>query len=267
MAKVSVIMGIYNCEQTLAEAIDSIIAQTYTDWELILCNDGSTDKTYRLAKQYADRYDNISLYQNERNMGLNYTLNHCLQYAKGDYIARMDGDDISLPERFEVEVAFLDAHPEYAIVSTPIQYFDENGVFMTGHANGEPDRKNIVLTVPFCHAPCMVRREAFEKVNGYTVDDKYLRVEDWQLWVKMYAAGYRGYNIDMPLYMMRDDRNAKARRKFKYRLNQVHVACFAVKKLKLEKWRYIFAIRPILVGLLPSPIYSFLHKRRMKINL
>ncbi|MDD3138308.1 MAG: glycosyltransferase [Lachnospiraceae bacterium] len=267
MVKISVIMGIYNCEETLVEAINSILTQTFNDWELIMCDDGSTDGTYDLAKQFAKQYDNIRVYRNKKNMGLNYTLNHCLKHAKGTYIARMDGDDISLPERFQVETDFLDKHPEYAIVSTPIQYFDESGIFMVGQANGEPERNRIVLSVPFCHAACMVRREAFEKVNGYTVEDKYLRVEDWQLWIKMYAAGFKGYNINKPLYMMRDDRDAKARRKFKYRLNQVQVACLAVKELNLAKWRYIFAIRPILVGLLPGGIYTFLHKRKLKMRL
>lgn len=217
-----------------------------------------------MAQKYAEAYDNIFLYKNEKNMGLNFTLNHCLKYAKGDYIARMDGDDISLPERFQVEADFLNSHPEYAIVSMPMQYFDENGVFMVGKGGGEPEIKRMVLGVPHCHAPCMVRREAYEKVDGYTVADKYLRVEDWQLWIKMYAAGFRGYNISDPLYMMRDDRNARARRTFKYQITQVHAACFAVKELKLEKWRYIFALRPILVGLLPEWLYTVLHRRKTR---
>ena len=96
-------MGIYNCADTLAAAIDSILAQTYTDWELILCDDGSADRTYEVAEDYRSRYpEKIVLLKNERNMGLNYTLNRCLEQAKGAYIARMDGDDVSLPHRFAV---------------------------------------------------------------------------------------------------------------------------------------------------------------------
>ena len=90
-AEISVIMGIYNCASTLPEAIDSIIMQTYTDWELILCDDGSLDDTYAVAEEYRCKYpDKIILIKNDRNMGLNYTLNHCLQYVTGKYIARMD---------------------------------------------------------------------------------------------------------------------------------------------------------------------------------
>ena len=121
-------MGIYNCAPTLAEAIDSILAQTYENWELILCDDGSADHTYNIADSYRQRYpEKIVLLKNEQNMGLNHTLNHCLDHATGEYIARMDGDDISLPERFEKELNYLLTHPEYAIVSSPMVYFDENG--------------------------------------------------------------------------------------------------------------------------------------------
>ena len=107
--KVSIIMGIYNCASTLPEAIDSIINQTYNNWELIMCDDGSVDNTYEIADKYRNQYPKkIVLLKNEKNMGLNYTLNECLKHSSGEYIARMDGDDLSLPTRLEKEVAFLE---------------------------------------------------------------------------------------------------------------------------------------------------------------
>ena len=101
MARISVIMGIYNCASTLVEALDSLYAQTYQDFKIILCEDGSTDDTFEVAQQYASRHDNIVLIRNDKNMGLNYTLNRCLELVDTEYVARMDGDDISLPTRFE----------------------------------------------------------------------------------------------------------------------------------------------------------------------
>ena len=263
MKKVSIIMSIYNCENTLDEAIQSIVNQTYKNWELILCDDGSKDNTYKIALKYSKQFPNIQVYQNKKNMGLNYSLNKCLQYAEGEYIARMDGDDISLPERLEKEVAFLEEHSEYAIVSTPMKYFDAEGIFKVGKSKGEPLVTNFAKGTPFCHAPCMVRGEAYDAVKGYTESPKRIRVEDWDLWIKMYKMGYKGFVLDEPLYLMRDDRNAYSRRKFKYRVNEARVSCMAVQELKLPKRYYIYLLRPLVVGILPKSVYMYLHKKRL----
>lgn len=263
--KISILMGIYNCATTLAEAIDSILAQTYSNWELILCDDGSVDDTYAVAESYQQRYpEKVILLKNERNMGLNHTLNHCLEHAGGEYIARMDGDDVSLPTRLEKELDYLMAHPEYAIVSCPMVYFDENGDFRTGGCAYEaPQPSMLVRGTIHCHAPCMVRTEAIRKVGGYSVEKRLLRVEDWHLWMKLYAAGYRGRNLTEPLYKMRDDRAATGRRKFKYRFNEAYVCCLTIKTFGLPVWSYVFALRPIIVGLLPGPVYNYLHRRKI----
>lgn len=261
---ISIIMGIYNNKSTLCEALESIVNQTYTDWELIMCDDGSADNTYEIAEEFIKNHPNnkFKLIRHKKNMGLNQTLNDCLKEAEGEYIARMDGDDISLPTRFEKEVEFLKNSPQYAIVSTPMIFFDENGDFMQGVGGVEPEINSFAKGTPFCHAPCMVRCEAFEAVGGYSVSKKRLRVEDWDLWVRMYAAGFKGYNLSEPLYKMRDDRSAYSRRKFKYRINESRVSASAVKTLKLPFKYYIFSLRPIIVGMLPKVVYNYLHKRR-----
>ncbi|WP_370760733.1 glycosyltransferase [Faecalibacillus intestinalis] len=258
--RVSIIMGIYNCENTLDEAIQSLLDQTNQQWKLIMCDDGSKDNTYKKAKSYAEQYENIILIQNDKNMGLNYTLNHCLEYVDTEYVARMDADDISLPTRLEKEINFLDDHHEYAIVSTPMIYFDEHGDFRVGKGNGEVIKSDFIKGTPFCHAPCMVRSEAYRKVKGYTVAEKLLRVEDYHLWYKMYLYGYRGYNLKEPLYKMRDDRDAKNRRKYKYRINEAYVKYLIVRDFNLSKINYIKMLKPLIVGLLPTFLYDFLHR-------
>ena len=266
--KVSIIMGIYNCEKTLSSAIESLLSQTYDNWELIMCDDGSSDGTYEIANRYKKKYSSkIILIKNESNKGLNYTLNRCLEMAKSEYIARMDGDDISLPTRLEREVLFLDSHPEYAIVSTPIIYFDENGEWGRGSNVGEPKKESIAISTPFCHAPCMVRKEAYERVGGYTVDPKLLRMEDYDLWIKMYACCFKGFNLSEHLYMMRDDRNATIRRAYKYRINEARVRIKAIKLLDLKKVYYIYVLRPLFVGLLPTKLYEFVHKKNIQRKL
>lgn len=265
MAKVSVIMGIYNCGDTLQDAIKCLFDQTYDDWELIMCDDGSTDNTYTVAERIVhDHPEKITLVKNSQNMGLNYTLNKCLSITKGEYIARMDGDDLCSPDRFENEVEVLDNEADISIVSTDIEHFDITGKWGYVSHPVYPTTKDFLHGTPFCHAPCMVRREAYEAVNGYTEDKRLLRVEDYHLWIKMYSLGFKGKNINLPLYQMRDDRNATSRRRFKYRLNEAYVKILAVSKLKLPIYGYIYALRPILVGLLPTGIYERLHKERIK---
>ena len=265
MSTISVLMGIYNCADTLEEAIDSIFNQTFMDWELIMCDDGSQDDTYPLAQRYAQQYpEKIILLRNETNMGLNHTLNRCLKVASGKYIARMDADDRCSPDRFEVELAVLEAEPDIAIVSTDMEFFDESGVWGQICHPEYPQNQDFVHGSPFCHAPCMVRREAYEATGGYSVGKRLLRVEDYHLWLKMYRAGFRGRNIHQPLYQMRDDRNAYNRRKFCYRINEAYVRGLVVKELKLPIHNYIYTLRPVLVGLLPGFLYDFLHKRRLQ---
>lgn len=263
MPKVSVAMGIYNVGDTLAEALDSIFAQTFQDFEIVMCDDGSTDNTLEVAKRYQEKYpDKVVILQNEVNMGLNYTLNHCLENIKSEYVARMDGDDICVPTRFEKQVKFLDENPDYAIVSSPMILYDDKGDFRQTVAIEYPQKKDFIKDNPFCHAPVMIRTEAYKKVGGYTVDKRMLRVEDVDLWFKLYAAGYKGYNIQEPLYKMRDDREAVSRRKFKYRVNSTYTRIVGFKRLGIPFYYIPYTFIPIIVGLIPRPIYVYLHKKK-----
>lgn len=250
--RVSVLMGIYNCERTLEDAVSAIKNQTYGDWELILCDDGSSDGTYSVAQNLADRDERIILLRNEHNEGLNKTLNKCLAHATGEFIARMDGDDDCLPHRFERQVAFLQSQKEYAIVSSPMILFDEHGEWGKTDAVEYPTAEDIIAGSPICHAPVMMRRECMTAVGGYTEDRRMLRVEDVNLWIKLYAAGYRCYNIQEPLYRMRNDQNALNRRKYRYRVNSTYVRLKGCRLLKLGWKSYVHAFRPMIIGLVPA---------------
>lgn len=265
MVTISIIMGIYNCAVTLPDAINSIIGQSFTDWELIMCDDGSQDNTLQVALEFErNNPDKIVVLTNDKNIGLNATLNKCLKVAKGKYIARMDGDDICDPNRFKEELEVLENELDVSIVSTDMNFFDESGVWGKISHPEYPNKSDFLAGSPFCHAPCMVRKEAYSAVEGYSVDSKLLRVEDYHLWFKMYKAGFKGKNIHKALYSMRDDKNAYGRRKFKYRINEAYVKFLVVRDFKLPIWRYLFVLRPIVVGLLPDFLYDLLHKQNLK---
>lgn len=262
--KVSVIMGIYNCATTLTEAIDSLLSQSFTDWELIMCDDGSTDETLLVASSYVENYDNILLLQNNNNFGLPATLNRCLEFADSEYIARMDGDDISVPSRFQKEVSLLDSHPEFAIVSCEMIHFDSSGEWGLSKYVERPEKMDFLKKSPFCHAGAMMRRTALNSVGNYTVSERLRRGQDYWLWHKFYCAGYKGYNIQEPLYKMRDDQDAQKRRTWGSAVNGMKTEIKIFKDLGLPLYTWIKALRGPLVAMLPAPIYSYLHKRKQQ---
>ena len=240
MAKISIIMGIYNCEDTLAKAIDSILQQTYTDWELIMCDDCSTDGTYALAEKYSKQYpDKIILLKNESNKKLAYTLNHCLKYAKGKYIARMDGDDISVPERLEKQIAFLENNPEYQLVGTLMQRFNEDGLADVEIKVEKPDKYSMLGQPPFNHATILTYKYVYDELGGYTVEPRTERGQDYDLWFKFFAKGYKGYNLQEALYLVKEDIGAIKRRTIKVRLQVLKTTKIGYKMLGFPKRYYI----------------------------
>ena len=263
--KVSVLMGIYNCADTLPQAVAAIRNQTYQNWELILCDDGSTDDTYEVAQKLALLDARIILLRNEQNLGLNQTLNNCLAKATGEYVARMDGDDDCLPERFERQVALLEKHPEFQITSSPMILFDENGEWGQTTLPEFPTPAKVVEGTAICHAPVMLRKDCMDAVGGYTVDKKMLRVEDVNLWIKLYAAGYRCCNIQQPLYRMRNDQNALNRRKYIYRVNSTYVRLQGCKLLHLGLKSYLKAFIPMINGLVPARLRQAIRKNQRRV--
>jgi glycosyltransferase EpsE len=261
--RITILMAIYNCATTLEEAIDSLYAQTFKDFKLVLCDDASTDSTFEIAKSYADRYDNIILIRNEQNLKLAASLNRCLEYADTEYVARMDGDDISLPTRFEKQINFLDTHTEYVLVSCLMTHFDETGDWGTGVAIEKPTKLSFKKVTPFAHAPCMIRTSVMIEVGGYTVNNNLVRGQDYYLWYKIYKKGYKGYNIQEPLYKMRDDRNAMSRRTFRNRYKAFIIKKQVLKGLGL-KFATFYAISSLLKGFIPEFLMKEIRKKRLK---
>lgn len=246
--KISVIMAVYNCAQYLSDAIESILVQTYTNWELILCDDASTDNTYNIAKSFKENYpEKIILIRNKNNRKLSYSLNRCLKHATGKYVARMDGDDKCLPERFEKQVAYLKDHPEYNLVGTAMQRFNSDGVGMINYSIENPDYYTLRKHIPYHHATIMTYKNVYEKLGGYTVSSRTERGQDYDLWFRFYHEGFRGNNLRDPLYMVREDGNAIRRRSAKVRINGIKTTIYGFRLLKYPWW---WAIKPVSISLI-----------------
>lgn len=264
--KISVIMGVYNCALTVTAAVEAIIAQTFTDWELIICDDGSTDNTYEILRMLAIQEPRIFLLRNQTNKGLAPTLNHCLTIARGEYIARMDGDDICNPERFEKELMVLENCPQFSLVSCEMEFYDDNGVYGISHYQRYPEKKDFFKQSPFCHAGSMMRSAILKNLGGYNESEEVRRMEDYDLWFRLYKSGYKGCNLPDVLYSMYDDRNAYKRRKFKYRLTSFRLLLRSYIEFRPGFKYLIFVISPIIKGLLPEKLYIHLRKKSLTIR-
>ena len=262
MPKVSVLLATYNCKKTVADSIESILSQTYDDWNCIICDDCSTDGTYDAVVEYSKKYpDKFIVMRNEVNSKLSFSLNRCIGAADGEYLARMDGDDISLEQRFKKQVDFLDAHKDIDAVGSVTTLFDENGDYGLASYPEYPDKFTLYHQVPFAHPAVMVRKSAYEKLGGYTVSERTVRSQDYDLWFRFFAAGMKGYNIQEPLLRFREDKNAVKRRTAKVRMNATKTLLIGYKMLNYPLYYYPKAFKPVLKIIIPTKlIYRYHHR-------
>lgn len=253
--KISVIMGVYNSQNTIADSIESILNQTYTNFELIICDDGSTDKTYDILLKYKELYDNkIILLKNKTNLGLSKTLNKCLGLVSGDYVARMDSDDISKSNRFEKQIEFLNKNPKFSMVGSNATKFDEKGVYGNIIYPESPRIKDFLFNNPFIHPTMLIRYDVLKELNGYNESLYCTRCEDYDLWFRMYSKGYIGFNLQEFLLNYYEGTQNLKKRKYRYRLCEAYVRFLGFKNNKILLKGLPFVIKPLIVGLFPLKI-------------
>lgn len=178
--KVTVLMPVYNGEKYLEEAIKSILNQTYLDFEFLIINDGSKDCSLEVINAHED--SRIRLVNNEQNLGLIATLNKGLDLARGKYIARMDQDDISLPERLYKQVVFMDSHVNIGVCGTWIEYIgDDTGCIATFPHAPEDIKANLLFYCAMAHPTVMIR-SSFVKIYELRYNPDHLHAEDFGLW-------------------------------------------------------------------------------------
>ena len=189
--KISVIMSVYNGEEYLAEAIDSVLGQSFTDFELIVINDCSTDRTGELLQQYEAKDARVKVHTNEVNLRLPSSLNKAISLAEGQYIARMDADDICMPDRFEKQYAFMEAHPDVALSSCRFMTL-KNGVISSGGCGGKTDNESIkallLVTNPILHPGIIAKSDVIRSL-GY--DKTFTCTEDMELWSRFVMANHK----------------------------------------------------------------------------
>ena len=263
--KISVIMGVYN-QWNLEQfnlAVDSVLKQTFRDFEFIIYNDGSDPKVSDYINSLSDRDERIVVIGQEKNHGLAFSLNECIDIAKGKYIARMDADDISLPDRFQIQYDFLERNTQYYWCGCNAQLIDDRGVWGERIMPQYPDKHDYLMFSPYIHPSVMYRAELFKHTTGYSEARETLRCEDYEMFMRLYQLGYKGYNIQSVLFQYREDANSFKRRKFKYRVNEMKIRYRNFSSMHMMfPIGWVYCIRPVAASLIPTKLLSFIKRKR-----
>jgi glycosyltransferase involved in cell wall biosynthesis len=227
---VTVLMSAYNDVRFLPESVESILAQTFGDFELLIIDDGSADGT----RGYLDslRDPRVRVLGNATNLGLTRSLNRGLDAAAGRFVARMDADDVALPERLARQVAFLRSNADVGVVGSSRVLIDERGRFVAHAPAAEDDlriRWKCLLGNPFAHPTVMLRREVMER-HGLRYDEAFRTAQDYELWTRLLAVT-SGVNLREPLLQYRLRDGVSRVHKADQLRNHDRIACGAIRRL------------------------------------
>lgn len=258
--KISVLMGVYNAENVIINAVETIEKQTERNREFIICDDGSTDGTYGILLQMKQKYSDIILLRNTENQGLACALNRCLSEAEGEFIARMDVDDLCVPERFAYQKNFLTEHPEYDLVGSQMIMLDDNGEKTFSREIPVPTGKELPLKSPFAHPTVLMRRYVLERLGGYSVEKYTRRCEDLELWYRFFAMGMKGYNLPQYLYIKKQGLEDYRRRKVIHGVEMFVIHLRGLRMLHSPAYKYVLAVKPVVSAMIPKRIMMKYHK-------
>lgn len=236
---VSVIIPCYNCEKYVLIAVESILQQSYSNMEIIIVDDCSTDGTYSILKQIAQKDDRIKLLKHDINRKLIYTLNEMIDIASGEFIARMDADDIAANNRIEEQLEYMINDKECAVCGTSMEVIDSSGNTMFRRmlpTDCYEIKKMMPMVNVICHPSIMVRSDVYK---SHKYDEKYLHAEDYELWCRLlYKHNYKIVNLRMIGIRYRENENQISQR---YAVEQNSIVNNIVRTYQLvdEKWQSV----------------------------
>lgn len=254
---VSILMGVHNGENTVAKSIESIQRQKFSNWELIIFNDGSTDCTTEVLKKFKHDDSRIVIIDGHGQSGLAMGLNKCLAVAQGKYIARMDDDDISLPERLSKQIEYLEQNSYVDAVGTSMIVFDEFGDKGVRYNEDSVTKESFLKGSPFFHPTIMIKKKVLQSLGGYRIDVG--RAEDLDLWFRFFQSGYVGTNLREPLLKYHENITDYKKRTVRSGILTSKVLIKGYKDINIpliKRWR---VLKPILSALLPNNLMARYH--------
>jgi glycosyltransferase involved in cell wall biosynthesis len=266
--KVSVIMPVYNGEKYLREAVESILMQSIEDFEFIIVDDSSTDKSPEILNGYLQRDHRIKMIRNIQNIGLTRSLNRAIKEAKGEYIARMDADDIAMKQRLEKQVEFMEVNPDVLLLGTAYDEIDEYGniggtkIFPT---SDRLLREVLIKYNPFFHASVIIRTSALKKAGLYNEDIP--RAQDYELWFRLSGSGKIGNLSDRLMKRRYDRENISIMHENEQLKWAIKIRKDAIRNGLYSPRHYTYLIRPYIVLLMPFTIRKMIRKYILKSNM
>tara|TARA_R110002126_G_scaffold181187_2_gene329916 strand:- start:4353 stop:5177 length:825 start_codon:yes stop_codon:yes gene_type:complete len=259
--RVSVIMAVYNADIYLEESIKSILNQSFADFEFLIVDDCSKDDSPNTLKAFSLIDSRIKVYTNKENLGLTKNLNKLIQISKGEYIARMDADDVSLPERFKEQVEYFESHSDIDIIGTFSRNISNSGVVI-GHRKVPVTHSEILKLLPklnpMSHPTVMFKASSIRQVGGY--DERYRTSQDFHLWFKAIGNGLKINNIPKVLFEYRMNDSYVSRKSFKYRLNEFKIKLDGYKLINHPWYKYHQALISLVLAIIPPFLFSQLKK-------
>lgn len=259
-------MSVFNGHlEHLKQSVESILQQTYEHFEFIIINDGSQPYISDYLDTLSD--ERVRILSNEKNIGLTKSLNIAVDYAQGEYIARMDADDIALPERFEKQLSFLETNNDYVLSGSMFLEMVDSVLIpqrLPFFSTDQQIRDMIIWYNPFCHSSIMFRRSVYLKIGGY--DPSYRYSQDYAMWLRMIRFG-KVYNLNEALVIRRMDDNISTKKEKEQKLVSVKIRYDAIKRGDFSWWYMITLIRPWVVAYLPMGLKTVLRKAKYKIMM
>ncbi len=258
---VSIIISVYNSEVHIRESIESILGQSFTDFEVIVIDDASTDATSEILHEYTEKDARVRSFRNEQNLGLTKSLNKAIRESSGTYIARMDADDIAYPERFEKQVAFLSSCPNYGLVGSWAIVIDNQGKEIDQYQWETKDgeiRKNLIKYNCIIHPSIMMRAEVLEIVGYY--DETFRYAQDYDLFFRI-VRHFKVQNIAEPLIKYRIGTSSITGSK-----NRAQAWCAmrarwnAIKRMMYPWWSIVYLLRPLIGMIMPLRLKRMIKK-------
>jgi glycosyltransferase EpsE len=254
---VTVIIACYNGERFIDRCISALINQTYQNIEIIICDDCSTDNSLQMCRKWESMDHRVKVLHNEKNMYSAYSRNRCIEKAEGEYVVIQDIDDVSKPDRIERLVRHI-KDKKVDFVGASMEIIDNpslNGKVLRKE-NKKPTKYSFLKNFPFFHPTMIFSKKCLEHVGGYRVAPETRRGQDYDMVMRLYAAGYKGVNVDEVLYLYCLDESNIKRRSFSARLGEMKIRAYGYKKMKIFFPLRIFCLLPLALGIVDAFHYG-----------